>query len=54
MPYRCAILDDYQNVALKFADWSQLDGEVEVKVFNEHLGNLDNVIGVWAGSPSCA
>ncbi|MFT6673129.1 MAG: D-3-phosphoglycerate dehydrogenase, partial [Afipia broomeae] len=24
MPLRCAILDDYQNVALKFADWSPL------------------------------
>jgi D-3-phosphoglycerate dehydrogenase len=50
MPYRCAILDDYQNVALKLADWSQLGGEVELKVFNEHLGSLDNVIGVLGGS----
>src|SRR5262249_9600055 len=33
MPHRCAILDDYQNVALKFADWSIPD--VEVKAFNE-------------------
>src|SRR5215469_9716617 len=49
MPYRCAILDDYQNVALKLADWSQLGDEVEIKVFNEHLGNLDNVIGVLGG-----
>jgi D-3-phosphoglycerate dehydrogenase len=32
--YRCAILDDYQNVALKFGDWSKIP-EVEVKVFNE-------------------
>jgi len=33
MAHRCAILDDYQNVALKLADWSIPD--VEVKVFNE-------------------
>jgi D-3-phosphoglycerate dehydrogenase len=33
MPHRCAILDDYQNVALKLADWSIPD--VEVKAFNE-------------------
>jgi D-3-phosphoglycerate dehydrogenase len=32
--YRCAILDDYQNVALKLADWSKIP-EVEVKVFND-------------------
>src|SRR3981189_604650 len=33
MTHRCAILDDYQNVATKLADWSIPD--VEVKVFNE-------------------
>ena len=32
--YRCAILDDYQDVALKLADWSKIP-EVEVKVFND-------------------
>jgi D-3-phosphoglycerate dehydrogenase len=32
MAHRCAILDDYQNVALKLADWSIPD--VEVTVFN--------------------
>jgi phosphoglycerate dehydrogenase-like enzyme len=32
--YRCAILDDYQNVALGLADWSKIP-EVEVKVFND-------------------
>jgi phosphoglycerate dehydrogenase-like enzyme len=35
MAYRCAILDDYQNVALKLADWSKITGDVEIKVFNE-------------------
>ena len=38
MPLRCAILDDYQNVALSFADWSKVSGDIEIKVFNEHLG----------------
>jgi hypothetical protein len=32
MAHRCAILDDYQNVATSLADWSIPD--VEVKVFN--------------------
>jgi D-3-phosphoglycerate dehydrogenase len=31
---RCAILDDYQNVALGLADWSQLKDRVETVVFN--------------------
>jgi len=35
--YKAAILDDYQNVALQFANWEQLDGQVEVTVFNDHL-----------------
>jgi len=35
MAYRCAILDDYQNVALKLADWSKITGDVEVKAFNQ-------------------
>jgi D-3-phosphoglycerate dehydrogenase len=44
MPHRCAVLDDYQNVALKLADWGQLKGEVDVRVYNESLGDQANVI----------
>jgi len=44
MPHRCAILDDYQNVALKLADWGQLKGEVNLRVYNESLGDQANVI----------
>jgi phosphoglycerate dehydrogenase-like enzyme len=32
---RCAILDDYQNVALKLADWSPLADRVDITVFDE-------------------
>jgi phosphoglycerate dehydrogenase-like enzyme len=49
MVLRCAILDDYQNVALKLADWSKVKGEIEVKVFNEHLGGADKVIATLQG-----
>ena len=28
MAVRCAILDDYQNVVLKVADWSKVKGDV--------------------------
>jgi D-3-phosphoglycerate dehydrogenase len=44
MAVRCAILDDYQNVALKIGDWSKLKGDVDFKVFNTHLGGPDKVI----------
>jgi D-3-phosphoglycerate dehydrogenase len=37
MKYPCAILDDYQNVALKMADWSTLADKVDIKVFNDYI-----------------
>jgi phosphoglycerate dehydrogenase-like enzyme len=44
MAVRCAILDDYQNVALSSADWSKVKGDIDIKVFSEHLGGPDKVI----------
>ncbi len=44
MAVRCAILDDYQNIVLKVADWSAVKGDVDIKIFNQHLGGPDNVI----------
>lgn len=35
MAYRCAILDDYQNVALKMADWNSLKPDVDIHVFDK-------------------
>jgi D-3-phosphoglycerate dehydrogenase len=49
MAVRCAILDDYQNVALKLADWSKISRDVELKVFTEHLGGADNVVKALQG-----
>jgi phosphoglycerate dehydrogenase-like enzyme len=37
VPIKIAILDDYQNVALKMADWSAISGRAEVTVFNHHV-----------------
>jgi phosphoglycerate dehydrogenase-like enzyme len=51
MAVRCAILDDYQNVALSFADWSKVSGDIDVRVFNEHLGSADQVIAALRGFP---
>ena len=36
---KIAILDDYQNVALRMADWSTLAGRAEITVFNDHLAD---------------
>jgi phosphoglycerate dehydrogenase-like enzyme len=49
MALRCAILDDYQNIVLKVADWSKVKGDVDIKVFNEHLGGPDKVIAALKG-----
>jgi phosphoglycerate dehydrogenase-like enzyme len=46
---RCAILDDYQNVALSAAEWSKVSGDLEIEVFNAHLGAADKVIAALQG-----
>jgi phosphoglycerate dehydrogenase-like enzyme len=43
-PVEIAVLDDYQNVALSMADWSGLDGQAAVTVFNDHVSNTDAVV----------
>jgi D-3-phosphoglycerate dehydrogenase len=47
--YRCAILDDYQNVALESADWSKVAGDLDIKAFNTHLGGAENVVKTMQG-----
>src|SRR4051812_43007235 len=36
---RVAILDDYQRVARRFADWASLPEGSEVSVFHDHLSD---------------
>jgi len=43
MRYRCAVLDDYQNVALKLADWGKIAGDVDMTVFDKPMGGPDEV-----------
>ena len=47
--HRCAILDDYQSVALKMADWSKVAGDLEIKVFNAPLGGPEAVARALEG-----
>ncbi|THV07682.1 D-isomer specific 2-hydroxyacid dehydrogenase [Dendrothele bispora CBS 962.96] len=41
---RVAILDDYQQVALKLADWSPISGQVTVDVFTDTLADEDQIV----------
>jgi phosphoglycerate dehydrogenase-like enzyme len=38
---RCAILDDYFNLALKVADWSKIEDRVDVTVFNRPFASQE-------------
>lgn len=49
MPIRVAILDDYQNVALRCADWSPLKNDAEISVFNRPFGSQDEAIAALRG-----
>ena len=44
MSLQGAILDDYQSVAMKTADWSSVAKDVNFKVFTQSLGAQDKVI----------
>src|ERR1700754_4348907 len=39
-----AILDDYQNVALRLADWSGVRRRAEITVFNDHIADPSAVV----------
>lgn len=41
---RLAILNDYQRVALSSADWSGLEGRVDITVFDQHIADPDELV----------
>lgn len=41
---KIAILDDYQGIALKMADWSLIPGNPEIKVFSDHVAELEKLV----------
>lgn len=47
--YRCAVLDDHQNIATSIADWSPLAGSVEVVTFTGHAAGEDELAALLAG-----
>ena len=44
MRAKIAVLDDYQGVALKMADWSAVTDRAHVDVFSDHLADADAVV----------
>jgi phosphoglycerate dehydrogenase-like enzyme len=42
---KIAVLDDYQGVALKLADWSAVAQRAQIDVFNDHLADAGAVVG---------
>ena len=42
--FKIAVLDDYQQVAVKFADWSAINKKAEVSIFHDHVANENAVI----------
>src|ERR1700693_275427 len=42
---KVAVLDDYQDVALRLADWSAVRRRAEITVFNDHLDDPGAVVG---------
>lgn len=45
---KCAVLDDFQNVATTLADWSPLADRVEVVPFTEHPADEDELAALLA------
>ncbi len=44
MTLRCAVLDDYQGAALTLADWTPLDGRVDVRVLRDYIPDQDELV----------
>ena len=45
---RCAVLDDYQNVATRFVDWRPISDRVEIRVFSVHFDDPDKLVTALA------
>jgi phosphoglycerate dehydrogenase-like enzyme len=47
--FRIAVIDDFQTVASRLADWSGLGPDCEVHFFHDHLANEDALVDRLAG-----
>src|SRR3712207_3614543 len=44
MTVRIAVLDDYQDAARRFADWSRLPPDAELTAFADHVADPDELV----------
>ncbi|TQR11483.1 D-2-hydroxyacid dehydrogenase family protein [Psychrobacillus lasiicapitis] len=44
MKLRCAILDDYQDIALELVDWSSVSDKVDVQSFSNHFEGEEHLV----------
>lgn len=44
MKLHCAILDDYQHVAMEMADWSTVKEQVDVQSFSQHFEKEEELL----------
>ncbi|MFF5841752.1 D-2-hydroxyacid dehydrogenase family protein [Streptomyces massasporeus] len=49
MRLRCAVLDDFQQVATEVADWAAVADDVEVVSFDRHIEGEDDLVTALAG-----
>ena len=47
---RIVILDDYQQVALRMADWSALQARCEIDVLDAHIDDTETLAARLAGA----
>jgi len=41
---KIGVLDDYQNISLRIADWSSIPSNPEIRVFNDHISEEDSLV----------
>ena len=46
---KCAILDDYQDVSRRIADWSAIEGAAEIRVFTDPIADRLPEHAPWRG-----
>ncbi|MEU9627030.1 D-2-hydroxyacid dehydrogenase family protein [Streptomyces luteogriseus] len=49
MRLRCAVLDDFQQVATEVADWAVVADDVEIVAFDRHIEGEDDLAAAMAG-----
>ena len=52
--HNIAILDDFQNTALRFGDWNSLREHADITVFTDHIQDENELVEVCNPTTSFA